>query len=260
MMEVLLHEDGNGTKLDINLFKVSNLDSSPDPSKYILFIGGRRVASIGNFICITGKPKARKSAFAQAILSSAITQEENLGIAVRLPNNNHIVLVDTEQDLNDIYANLYRLKKQIGVKSLKPFDNFSVYSVSDLEPSKIISFVNQLFVQDKNIGLIVIDGLLDLINDMNDIKESRELMQQIKHWAKINNCLIVTILHQSKSSGYSIGHLGSFADRKAQAVLQVEKEKDDNISTLSAQYMRSDKHFEPISITYNSNIETYEKI
>ena len=43
-------------------------------------------------------------------------------------------------------------------------------------------------------------------------------------------------------------------------VLSVEKEKDENISTLSAQYMRSDKHFEPISIIYNSHLETYEKI
>jgi hypothetical protein len=68
-------------------------------------------------------------------------------------------------------------------------------------------------------------------------------------------------LHQSKSTGYSIGHLGSFADRKAQAVLSVDKDpKDDNISTMSAQYMRSDKNFEPISITYNSGTEIYEKI
>ena len=135
----------------------------------------------------------------------------------------------------------------IGINTFKRIDNFSVYSVSELMPSKIISFINSLFVQQPGIGLMVIDGLLDLINDMNDIKESRELLQQIKHWAINYKCLIVTILHQSKSTGYSIGHLGSFADRKAQAVLQVEKEKDDSISTLSAQYMRSDKHFEPIS-------------
>lgn len=258
MIESVLADDSGA--LDINLYKITNLDKAPDLSKFVLFAGGRKVGSLGNMVCITGKPKARKSAFAQAILSSAITQSEVMGIGVRMPDNNHICLIDTEQDANDIASNLYRLKKQIGLKTFKSVDNFSVYSVSTLEPHKVVSFINQLFIQRKDIGLMIIDGLLDLITDMNDIRESRELMYQIKNWCVQNNCLIITILHQSKSTGYSIGHLGSFADRKAQAVLSVDKEKDDNISTLSAQYMRSDKHFEPISITYNSHLETYEQI
>lgn len=258
-MDVLLSTDS--IAIDINVYKISNLDKQPDLSRFVLFAGGRKIGSVGNFVVITGKPKARKSAFAQAILSAAITESEVMGIGVRMPSNNKIILVDTEQDTNDIASNLYRLKKQIGLKTFKGVENFSVYSVSELEPKKIISFINELFVQQDGIGLMVIDGLLDLINDMNDVKESRELLHQIKHWTTTNKCLIVTIIHQSKSTGYSIGHLGSFADRKAQAVLSVDKEpKDDNISTMSAQYMRSDKNFEPISITYNPIIETYEKI
>ena len=260
MMDALFTQDVNGG-IDPNLYLISNLDQQPDPSKFIFFAGGRRIGSAGNFVVITGKPKARKSAFAQAILSSAITGTEILGLGIRMPvDHNQIVLVDTEQDRNDIAANLYRLKKQCGFKSFKAVDNLGVYSVSELEPEKLISFINTLFITRKGIGLMIIDGLLDLINDMNDVKESRNLLHQIKVWAKNHNCLIITILHQSKSTGYSIGHLGSFADRKAQAVLQVEKEKDENISTLSAQYMRSDKHFEPISIIYNSHSEAYEQV
>ena len=249
-------------KIDTNLYLISNLDQQPDPSKFVFFAGGRKIGSVGNFIVITGKPKARKSAFAQAILSAAIVGGEIMNLGIRLPEHNqHIVLIDTEQDRNDIASNLHRLKKQSGLKSFKQIDNLSVYSVNDLQPNHLISFINTLFVNNKSIGLMVIDGLLDLINDMNDVKESRELLHQIKLWAKNNNCLIITILHQSKSTGYSIGHLGSFADRKAQAVLSVDKDlKDDNISTMSAQYMRSDKNFEPISITYNSGTEIYEKI
>lgn len=259
-MEALFTQDVNGG-IDPNLFLITNLDQQPDQSKYILFAGGRRIGSTGNFVVITGKPKARKSAFAQAILSAAITGSEIMNIGVRLPPDHpYIALIDTEQDRNDIAANLYRLKKQCGIKSFRGIDNFGVYSVSELEPEKLISFINTLFHSKKGIGLMIIDGLLDLINDMNDVKESRNLLHQIKLWANNHGCLIITILHQSKSTGYSIGHLGSFADRKAQAVLSVEKEKDENISTLSAQYMRSDKHFNPISIIYNANLETYETI
>jgi len=238
-------------------FRISNLDAAPDPSKFILFARNKRLGSCGNFVCITGKPKARKSAFAQAIISAAITQTPQLDFTVVLPpDRRNVILIDTEQDTNDLAVSLSRLKLQAQISSFKDYPGFGVYSVSTLNPGEIINFLNTLLRETPGVGLVVIDGLLDLINDMNDVKECRTLLQTIKIWAINYNILFVTILHQSKSTGFSIGHLGSFTDRKAQAVLSVEKNEDDT-STISAQYMRSDASFEPITIYYNFNIKAY---
>lgn len=238
-------------------FKIADLDQTPDASKFVLFAKNKRLGSSGNFVCITGKPKARKSAFAQAIISAAITQTPQLDFSVILPpEKRNVILIDTEQDTNDLAVSLSRLKLQAQIKNFKDYPGFNVYSVSTLDPYEIINFLNVLLRETPGVGLVVIDGLLDLINDMNDVKECRTLLQTIKIWAINYNIIFVTILHQSKTTGFSIGHLGSFTDRKAQAVLSVEK-NDDETSTISAQYMRSDAAFEPITIYYNFNINAY---
>jgi len=245
------------TKADPKLFKVTDLDAPPDPSKYVLFARGKRLGSFGNFIAITGKPKSRKSAFAQAIISAAITNTPQLDFVAHLPaGKNGVILIDTEQDRNDLAMGLERLKRQADIRYYQEFPNFSVYSVSTLDPAEIHNFIGSLLRENPNAGMIVIDGLLDLINDMNDVKEAREVLAQLKNWAINWNVLFITILHQSKSSGFSIGHLGSFADRKAQSVLSVEKNEDET-STISAAYLRSDAPFEPITIYYNHNIKAY---
>jgi KaiC/GvpD/RAD55 family RecA-like ATPase len=252
-----LFDHVEGLELNPAQFKIKDLDTQVDPSKFVLFARNKRLGSVGNFVALTGKPKAGKSAFAHAIISAAITQSPQLEFSVQLPENRRrVVLIDTEQDQNDLAVSLNRLKKQAQIDTYKSYPNFSVYSVSTLDPGEVLNFINTLLRNEPGIGLVVIDGLLDLINDMNEVKECRQLLQQLKSWAITYQLLFVGVLHQSKSSGFSIGHLGSFADRKAQAVLSVEKNEDES-STISAQYMRSDANFEPITIYYNYNIHAY---
>lgn len=247
----------NPGKVDPKLYRISDLDAKPDPGKYVLFARGRRLGSFGNFIAITGKPKSRKSTFAQAIISAAITNTPQLDFTAQLPaTKNEVILIDTEQDRNDLAMHLQRLKHQAGISKFSHLPHFSVYSVATLDPEEVCIFIGKMLRDHARAGLIIIDGLLDLINDMNDVKEARALLSQIKTWAIEHDCLFVTILHQSKSTGFSIGHLGSFADRKAQAVLSVEKNEDET-STISAAYLRSDANFEPITIYYNYNIKGY---
>jgi hypothetical protein len=252
-----LFEIENPAKVDPQLYRIGDLDQQPDASKYVLFARGRRLGSFGNFVAITGKPKSRKSTFAQAIIAAAITNTPQLEFTAQLPTHkNGVILIDTEQDRNDLAMALQRLKHQAQIAQYSQLPHFSVYSVATLDPEEVCIFIGKLLRDQTKTGMVVVDGLLDLINDMNDVKEARALLSQIKTWAIEHSCLFVTILHQSKNSGFSIGHLGSFTDRKAQAVLSVDK-NDDETSTISAAYLRSDANFEPITIYYNHNIKGY---
>lgn len=249
---VEVFEFGENTFLPVSEFEIKNKDAEPDYNKFVLFAGGKRIGSVGNFISITGKPKTRKTAFANAIISSAIIGNEQLGFGVRLPiGKNNIILIDTEQDTNDILFSVNRIKNQLKISEINKYSNFKIYSACLLTSQEIVKLISAILNENKKVGLLVIDGLLDLLDDMNDISESKKLCMQLKTWANVNQCLIITILHQSKSTGFSIGHLGSFVDRKAQAVLSVEKEKDETVSTIYPSMMRSDANFNPISIQYN---------
>jgi hypothetical protein len=63
-------------------------------------------------------------------------------------------------------------------------------------------------------------------------------------------------LHENKASNYTLGHVGSFLERKSQSLLRVEK--NETGSTLTSVYMRSDEDFYPVSIYYNYNSESYQ--
>jgi hypothetical protein len=91
---------------------------------------------------------------------------------------------------------------------------------------------------------------------MNNIEESSSLLFMLQKLCFENNILIITILHENKASNFTLGHIGSFLERKSQSLLRVEK--NEYGSVMSSVYMRSDEDFIPIPIYYNYNNNQYE--
>ena len=47
--------------------------------------------------------------------------------------------------------------------------------------------------------LVIVDGIRDLVNDINDGVLAQEVMEELLHLATAGNCCIVCVLHQNKS-------------------------------------------------------------
>ena len=47
--------------------------------------------------------------------------------------------------------------------------------------------------------LVIVDGIRDLVNDINDGVLAQEVMEELMHLATQHNCCIVCVLHQNKS-------------------------------------------------------------
>jgi hypothetical protein len=65
-------------------------------------------------------------------------------------------------------------------------------------------------------------------------------------------------LHTGKTTGTSVGHLGSFADRYCQSNLEIVKNTDINTINLKPKLLRSCGDFEPISLMRTSNGEIFQ--
>jgi hypothetical protein len=102
-------------------------------------------------------------------------------------------------------------------------------------------------------SILVLDGILDLIQDFNSVGESFNLVQWLKKITKKHDLLILCVLHLGKKDNLSIGHIGSFLDRKSQSVLRVEKNKEKKTIELSSTFLRSSDDFNPISIQFQGN-------
>lgn len=226
---------------------------APDP---IIQIGGKTVATDGNFITISGLPKSRKTTFAAYMVASALSNRSVFDMQVKIAPNDQIVFVDTEQSHHDFSRMIKNIKFSSGLKSLPT--NFNAFLFRKYDPDQIFTAIDQIMVEYRP-KIIFIDNLTELALNPNDIPEAKQIIQKLKRITAEYNCVIVNLLHLAKNSLNTTGNLGSYADRAAQSTLKVVYDRETGASTLDATYMRSDGHFNPISIVYNEDLKTYEQ-
>jgi RecA-family ATPase len=106
-------------------------------------------------------------------------------------------------------------------------------------------------LEGKDIGLVVLDGIADLVGDVNNLEQCNEAIQKLMSWTDELQCHIVTIIHSNYGSDKPTGHLGSFLEKKAETQIKLEK-NGVNLGWISVECKRSrNKSFETFSFTIN---------
>ena len=72
---------------------------------------------------------------------------------------------------------------------------------------------------------VIVDGLVDLVADFNDLRESSDVIQSLMRLSAECDCAVICVLHLNKSKDNNTprGHVGSFLMQKSSDVFQVEK-------------------------------------
>lgn len=220
----------------------------------IILIDDKCILTDSNYITISGLPKSRKTTFMQMFIASALTDSTFHTIKVKLDKKDKICLIDTEQSVYDFQRQNKFLKQMIRKNKLP--NNFSAYLFREYEPETILKAIVEICEKEKP-KLFFLDNLTELVINPNDLIEAKAVTQFLKRITAKYNCSIVCLLHLNKSNGFTLGNLGSYADRGAQSVLKVSVDKETDISTLECTMLRSDAHFEPISISFDPTTNTY---
>jgi len=238
-----------------DILQQRKFDESVIPAKeqILLTIKGKVIAVEESFCLVTGLPKNGKSTFTQAIIASAFISklDDIFGIKLNVKDTEKIALFDTENSQYDLYQNINRIKLFSKIKTL-PL-NFDCFGLRGDKSTDIIKFIASYLQNNTNCKCLIIDGLLDCIIDYNDIHQSKDLIDFIKQITKQYKILVIAVLHLGKKEFHTLGTLGSMADRYANAVLKVEKNKELQTLQLSATYLRSSDDFEPIEIKFFEN-------
>jgi hypothetical protein len=238
------------TNIEDFLFNAN--ESLPDEN-VLVSIQGKKLLSTKNVMVISGKPKSRKSVIAHSVIGAGISGKNVLGIECNLQPNENICLIDTEQSNHDLKRSLERMQNLIEYDYLP--EQFRCYTVRSLNPHNIQNAILQI-CQNANNRLIIVDGALDLINNMNDIIEVKQVIEFIKKILVDYNVGLIFIIHLAKSTSFTIGHFGSYFDRFSQSVIEVSKLENGN-SEIKSQMMRSDADFKPYEFYWNFNTNNY---
>jgi len=222
-----------------------NPEIIPEKQPVVYTVGGSVCGTPGNFAIITGLPKVGKSTIVAGLVASAFVMYDVFGCKLTFPGERRgVAYFDTETAQYDFYAQIERFKR-FSDRSNAP-EHLHAYNFREDNPDTILKLIEHHF-QTIDTPIAIIDGLLDLIWDFNDAVQSKNLINTLKRWGKVYNCLIIAVLHQGKNTGgNTLGHVGSMTDRYCQSTIEIQR--DNNALTIAPKLLRSDKYFNPIHV------------
>ena len=225
-------------------------DAKFDRSKVIvtetsIHIGGKKIARKENLICFAGLPKARKTTFVFGLIAACLTGRTIYEIQAK-PGK--VILLDTEQAQLEHLEQIERLEKLIGKRVDKlPFQSYVLRSFN-LEQVK--AMVEPILITEKP-DYLVLDALTEMVYNFNDNEEVKHFIEWLKAITTKYKIVLVGVMHLGKLNNFTVGALGSAIDRVCQSLLMVTKDEETKTSILTAKFLRSDEHFEPIAIAFD---------
>ena len=145
-------------------------------------------------VAITGKAKSGKT-FVTSMLMACCKARDILHFHRETEQPLHVLWYDTEQSdesTQDILKN--RVMRMVDGDG-KLFDIFNVRAVEWKQRRSLLLEAVRRCRPD----LVIVDGIRDLVNDINDGVLAQEVMEELLHLATEHDCCIVCVLHQNKS-------------------------------------------------------------
>ena len=226
-----------------------DFNNPPPVAQMVVSVNDVPLGTQGNILCITGGEGTGKSNYVTALIAGAIGQSDKnkdkvmdtLGVSVcENSKRKAILFYDTEQSEVQTYKNITNLLKRCGRESMPEY--LKAYCLTGMSRKErlqaIIQSMDKFHYQFRGIHMVVIDGIADLIKGANDETESIAVVEELYRLAGIYNTCIVTILHFIPSGLKLRGHLGSELQRKAAAILSIEKDTDPSVSVVKALKVR----------------------
>lgn len=208
------------------------------------------IGTYGNFSFLQGPPKHNKT-FLVTLLSAAYIGGDSNKFAGRIKghrNGKKILHFDTEQ--GDFHAQ--RVFKRTMEMCKVDDDCYRTYALRKLSPRERMTVIRVAIEDIKNVGMVVIDGIADLVTDVNNIEECNNIVQEIMTLTQVYNIHILTVIHTNYNSNKPTGHLGSAMEKKAETQIQLEREHDSGkIITAKCKSSRS-KAFDDFSFYVNN--------
>ena len=229
-----------------------SLSAKYEEAPEILKVKGSVIGTLGNFSASIGKAKSKKTFNVSAIVAAALKNGTVLRYAAELPEAKRKVLyVDTEQSPHHCLKVMERIMRMAGLPDDRDDENLEFLALRKYTPEQRIRIVEQAIYHTPNIGLVVIDGIRDMMYDINSPAESTRIISKLMQWTDDRQIHIHTILHQNKGDENARGHIGTELNNKAETVLLVEKDKScGDISKVSAMHIRA-VDFEPFAFRIN---------
>ena len=176
-------------------------DRKLEPMDFLFQLFGRPCFPRKELVGITGKAKSGKT-FLVSMLMTCCVVRDVLSFHRQGDLPLRLLWYDTEQSdesTQDILRN--RIMPMTGMSCKQAdvetqIDVFNVRGVPWKDRRSLLVEAVEHYAPD----LVIVDGIRDLVDDINDGVLAQEVMEELLHLADKSGCCIVCILHQNKGS------------------------------------------------------------
>lgn len=220
-----------------NLIRKALIPQGVDiPKPDLVFaINGISIFTKKSISTLIGKAKAGKTTVTSWMVAKAIKDETS------------VLWIDTEQ------GEYYASRTQHWVlrqAELDRTEHLHFYDLKVYGPKDRIEMI-ELIISELQPDLVIIDGIRDLVYDINSPEEATIKTGMLMRWAEEHNCHILVVLHQNKGNDHARGHLGTEMINKSETVIKVEQDEN-KLIVCSPEYTRS-KPFDTFAFNRDEN-------
>ena len=197
-LDAELEHAGEETALSPQMLLLEQLRITPEkelPKMDFLFrLFGKPCFPRRELVAITGKAKSGKT-FVTSMLMACCQVSDVLSFHREPESPLRLLWYDTEQSDESTQDILRNRVMRMADGGGKLFDIFNVRGVAWKERRKLLCEAVTRCKPD----LVIVDGIRDLVNDINDGVLAQEVVEELMHLATSQKCCIVCVLHQNKS-------------------------------------------------------------
>lgn len=207
-----------------------NPNIQPPAIRPVFSLQGKPTSTPGNLTTLNAQAKAGKSAVIGAAMASifALDDADTLGFESGNPEGRAVLHFDTEQSREDHWHLVARTIRRAGANSLPLW--MRSYCLTGFNAGQVQEAVwlkvREAAQQFGGVHSIFIDGVADLVSDVNDAEETNSFVARLHALAIEYDCPILGVIHFNPGTEKTRGHLGSQLERKSETNLRIDKEGD----------------------------------
>mgnify|MGYP003676621924 FL=1 len=180
------------------------------------------LGTFGNLSVITAPPKTMKTFFVSLLASAFLSGTNIYGGQIKgHRKDGHLIHFDTEQGQWHA-AKVFR--RPLDMDSNIEQDKYHTFALRTVAFKERLEFI-EYYLSEKidEPSLVIIDGIADLLADVNNIEQSNKLVSELMRISTQYNVHIINVIHQNYGSQkLGTGHLGSALEKKAETVISLE--------------------------------------
>jgi hypothetical protein len=245
-----------------------DLDVEIEQPKILLSVGSHEykgcmyptpIMTEGEFSAIIAVSKAKKSFLKSAFIGAYIGGNANILFPnIRTHRTDDFGIADIDTEMGKYYTQ--RAFRRVMDMTGCHYPNYKGFATRHKSSEERLYMIDTLLKEQKSfftkeIKLLSIDGIADLVENTNDIVMSKEASDYVMRWTHEYNLHITTVIHKSGMTGKPLGHLGTYVLKKAETVINLELDESGNV-IVDNPYSRGYK-FEEFAFNINNDALPY---